>query len=66
MVVFNPDENMDSILIRASQEHTTLTAYFKANASSENLGVKACKYTYSGSQNRPNVLLFGTDGLDAE
>ena len=22
--------------------------------------------TYSGSQNRPNVLLFGTDGLDAE
>ena len=46
MVVFNPDENMDSILTRASHERTTLTAYFEANASSDYLGVQARKYTY--------------------
>ena len=46
MVVFNPDENIDTIFTRASHERTTLTAYFKANASSTDLGIKARKYTY--------------------
>jgi hypothetical protein len=46
MVTFNPDENIDTILHRASHEHTTLTAYFEANADEGPLGVEARKHTY--------------------
>ena len=46
MITFNPDDNVDTILDRASHEHTTLTAYFDANANGGNLGEQARKYTY--------------------
>ena len=46
MVTFNPDDDVETILERASHERTTLTAYFEANANNGNLGVKARKYTY--------------------
>ena len=46
MVVYDPEENIESILSRASHEHTTLTAYFKANCDSGALGTEARKYTY--------------------
>jgi hypothetical protein len=46
MVTFDPDENIDTILTRASHEHTTLTAYFEANGHPGDFGVKAWKYTY--------------------
>jgi hypothetical protein len=46
MVTFNPDEDIDALLARASHERTTLTAYFEANANSGELGVQARKYTY--------------------
>jgi hypothetical protein len=46
MVTFNPDEDINTILARASRERTTLTAYFEANADSGSLGVEARKYTY--------------------
>ena len=46
MVTFNPNENIDTILARASHERTTLSAYFEANANSGELGVEARKYTY--------------------
>jgi len=46
MVTFDPNENIDTILARASHERTTLTAYFEANANSSELGVEARKYTY--------------------
>lgn len=46
MVVFNPDEDPETIIQRASQERTTLTAYFEANAHPGALGEEARKYTY--------------------
>ena len=46
MVTFNPKENIDAILVRASHERTTLTAYFEADAHSGDFGVEARKYTY--------------------
>ena len=46
MVTFDPNENIDTILARASHERTTLSAYFEANANSGELGVEARKYTY--------------------
>ena len=46
MVTFNPDDNIDTILDRASHERTMLTAYFEANANNGRLGEKARKYTY--------------------
>ena len=46
MVSFNPDDNIDTVLDRASHERTTLTAYFEANANNGRLGEKARKYTY--------------------
>ena len=46
MVTFNPDENIDAILVRASHKHTTLTAYFEANAHPGDFGIEAQKYTY--------------------
>ena len=46
MIIFNPNENIDTIFTRASHERTTLTAYFEANASSTDLGIEARKYTY--------------------
>ena len=46
MVTFNPDENIDAILARASHERTTLTAYFEANAHPGDFGVEAQNYTY--------------------
>jgi hypothetical protein len=46
MVTFNPDEDIDIVLARASHERTTLTAYFEANANHGDLGVEARKHTY--------------------
>ena len=46
MVTFNPEEDINIILDRASNENTTLTAYFKANADGGRLGEEARKYTY--------------------
>ena len=46
MVVYDPEENIESILSRASHERTTLTAYFEANCDSGTLGTEARKYTY--------------------
>lgn len=46
MVTFDPNENIETILHRASHERTTLTAYFEANANAGKLGVEARKYTY--------------------
>ena len=46
MVTFDPDENIDAILVRASHERTTLTAYFEVNAHPGDFGVEARKYTY--------------------
>jgi len=41
MVTFDPNENIDTILARASHERMTLSAYFEANANSGELGVEA-------------------------
>ena len=49
MVTFNPNEDIDTILSRASQERTTLTAYFEANANPGDIGIEAWKYTYQES-----------------
>ena len=46
MVTFDPNENIDTIIARASGERTTLTAYFEANANSGDIGIEARKYTY--------------------
>jgi hypothetical protein len=46
MVTFDPNKNINTILAQASHEHTTLTAYFEANANPGELGVEAQKYTY--------------------
>ena len=46
MVTFNPNEDIDAVLARASQERTPLTAYFEANADRHDLGAEARKYTY--------------------
>ena len=46
MITFDPKEDISSILSRASHEYTTLTAYFKGNTDSTELGTEAQKYTY--------------------
>jgi len=46
MTVFDPNESIDSIRRRAANEHTTLTAFFKANANQGILGEEARKLTY--------------------
>ena len=46
MIAFDPEEDISSILSRASHERTTLTAYFEANTDSTELGTEARKYTY--------------------
>ncbi|CDO77896.1 hypothetical protein BN946_scf184952.g8 [Trametes cinnabarina] len=45
LVAFDPNEDPQAILDRAASEHTTLTAYFAANAD-EVLGPTARQYTY--------------------
>ena len=50
---------MRTILERASHEHTTLTAYFEANAHLGDFGVEAQKYTY---QEFPQHLTWKTNG----
>jgi hypothetical protein len=59
MVTFDPDENIDAILARASHERTTLTAYFEANAHPGDFGVEARKYTY---QEFPQHFTWKADG----
>ena len=59
MVTFNPNEDIDAVLSRASQERMTLTAYFEANASLGDLGVQARKYTY---QEFPQHFTWKLDG----
>ena len=59
MVTFNTNEDVDAVLSRASQERTTLTAYFEANASLGDLGVQARKYTY---QEFPQHFTWKLDG----
>ena len=46
MITFNPDENLNTIMNRASRERTTLTAYFEANADTGEVGLEARKITY--------------------
>ena len=41
MVTFDPNESIDTVLSRGSQERTTLTAYFEANAHPGALGDEA-------------------------
>lgn len=46
LVVFNPDEDAAVLIARASQEKTTLTAYFDANKDDGPLRALARQYTY--------------------
>ncbi|EAU86521.2 transcriptional factor B3 [Coprinopsis cinerea okayama7 len=46
MVTFDPDEDVRTVMERASQERTTLTAFFNANADDGELGVVARQCTY--------------------
>jgi hypothetical protein len=59
MVTFNPDENIDVILARASHERMTLTSYFEANANPTDFGAEARKYTY---QEFPQHFTWKADG----
>lgn len=59
MVTFNPNENIETILHRASRERTTLTAFFEANANTGKLGEEARKYTY---QEFPQHFTWNKDG----
>jgi hypothetical protein len=59
MVTFDPDENIEAVLSRASHERTTLTSYFKANAHSGDFGDQARKYTY---QEFPQHFTWKPDG----
>jgi hypothetical protein len=59
MVTFDPNEDIDAILARASHERTTLTAYFEANADTGCLGIEARKYTY---QEFPQHFTWKTNG----
>jgi hypothetical protein len=46
MVVFNPDDEPEAVAARASQERTTLTAWFAANRDPGELGALARQHTY--------------------
>jgi hypothetical protein len=46
MVIFDPDEPIETIIDRASAEATTLTEYFKMNGSEGEDGEEARKLTY--------------------
>jgi hypothetical protein len=46
LVTFDPDEDPQSVLERAANERTTLTAFFAANMDAGTLGIEARKYTY--------------------
>ena len=46
MVVFDPDENVDTLRQKGAIQMTTLTAYFEANRDPGPLGIEARKYTY--------------------
>ena len=46
LVVFNPDKEPTVLIAHASQEKTTLTAYFDANKDDGPLRALACQYTY--------------------
>ena len=59
MVTFDPNESIDTVLSRGSQERTTLTAYFEANAHPGALGDEARKYTY---QEFPQHFSWKTEG----
>jgi hypothetical protein len=59
MVTFNPEEDFNTVLYRASHERTTLTAYFEANSDSGPIGIEARKYTY---QEFPQHFTWKTDG----
>lgn len=45
LVMFDPNENPETVLERAAGERTTLTAFFNANAD-PNLQIEARRYTY--------------------
>jgi hypothetical protein len=59
MVTFDPEQDIEAIIARASHERTTLTAYFEANASPGALGTEAQKYTY---QEFPQHFTWKTNG----
>jgi hypothetical protein len=59
MVVFNPDEDPEAVLERATQEKTTLTAFFDANKDPGPLGEEARKLTY---QEFPQHFVWNKDG----
>lgn len=46
MVVFNPEDSLERVMDRASNEKTTLTAFFTANSDLGPLGTEARKHTY--------------------
>lgn len=46
LVTFDPDEDPQSVLERAANKRTTLTAFFAANLDAGALGIEARKYTY--------------------
>ena len=46
MVTFNPNDNIEDVVQRGTQQRTTLTAYFEANANNGPLGAEARQHTY--------------------
>ena len=58
MVVFNPEDSIQTVLDRAGAEKTTLTAFFAANADLGPLGQEAMKYTY---QEFPQHFVYKAD-----
>jgi hypothetical protein len=55
MVIFNPNQDIHTILQRGAQQCTTLTAFFEANSDRGPLGQEAQKYTY---QEFPQHFIF--------
>jgi hypothetical protein len=58
LVVYDPDEDINTIMQRASSEKTTLTSFFRANADSGVLGIEARKWTY---QEFPQYFVWKDD-----
>jgi len=58
MVVFDPDEPLQSILTCASVERTTLTEFFNMNRLEDDIGTHACSLTY---QDFPHHFVWHKD-----
>ena len=58
MVVFNPEDSIQTVVDRGGAEKTTLTAFFAANADLGPLGQEAMKYTY---QEFPQHFVYKAD-----